>query len=78
MSYYLTQKFDKDKNDKEKSSKSQIIAIVILSIVVVLLVSAIVFYFLVYYKKGRKKIANELEEEFEYTPKEKNDDNNDN
>ena len=77
MSYYLTQKFDKDKNDKEKSSKSQIIAIVILSIVVVLLVSAIVIYFVFFYEKKRRIRVQELDEQFEYTPNEKNDDNND-
>ena len=79
MSYYLTQKFDKEKNEEEKSSSKQKIAIVILSLVVALLVTAIVVYFVFFYEKKKRKIrVTELEDEqdYEYFSKEKNDNNN--
>ena len=71
MSYSLN-KYEPYK-EKDDGISTQTIVIIVLSIVLAILIAAIVVYFTRYYRKNRKRRATELDDDYEYNAKEKED-----
>ena len=68
MSYFLN-KYAPYKED-DGSVATQTVVIIVLSCVVAILIAAIVVYFVYFYPKQRKKRAQELNDDYDYNPKE--------
>ena len=70
MSYYLNKKLPYKSKDDNSGLGTQAVVIIVLSCVVGILIVAIVVYFVYFYPKNRKKRAQELNDDYDYSAKE--------